>query len=120
MKYILLPILAAFTLVFAGCQSLDTLNANTPHLNLQGTINGQPFSLSNPKDTILDGLDISVATNGTANIHIDHLSTTENPTNIVNTGTAEANVVTATGNAIVNALQVAGAAAIQGASAAAK
>jgi hypothetical protein len=119
-KYTTILALAVLSLVLTGCNSLDTLNANTPHLSLSGKIAGQPFSLQNPKDTMIDGLNISVNTNGTASISIQHLSTVMNPTNVVDTGNAEASIISANGVAIVNAINAAASGAVQGAAAVAK
>lgn len=68
---------------------------------------------SNPKDTIITGLNASVGTNGTSIITIASISTVMNPTNISAAGTAEANIVTATGAVIQNALNTAAGAAVQ-------
>ena len=82
--------MVAVTLV-TGCASFATLNDNTPHTTIKGTIAGQPFSIENPKDTILAGLSVTASTNGTASINIASLTTVMNPVNTQSTGEAMAN-----------------------------
>lgn len=90
-KIFSLSLLAAVGLSLAGCGSFGTLNSNTPHTTIKGTIAGQPFSIENPKDTILNGLLVTAGTNGYASICISNLSTVMNPANTQLTGEAMAN-----------------------------
>jgi hypothetical protein len=116
MKTILIS-LALVSLV--GCAA-PNVNDNTPHTTITGKIAGQPFSIQNPKDTILDGLSVTASTNGTASISIAHLSTVMNPTNINATGDAGEKIIAANGAAIVNGINAAASAASQLAAEAAK
>lgn len=81
--------LVAVTLV-TGCGSFATLNDNTPHTTIKGSISGQPFEIRNPKDTILTGLQVTASTNGTASITIASLTTVMKTENITATGEATA------------------------------
>ena len=90
----LVPLLCA-----TGCGALGTLNANTPHTTIKGQIAGQPFSIENPKDTVLEGLAVTASTNGTASIKIERLATVMNPVNTAATGDATAKIVDAGANA---------------------
>lgn len=90
-KFFSLSLLAAVGLSLAGCGSFGTLNSNTPHTTITGKICNQPFSIENPKDTILEGLTVEASTNGTARINIVKLSTVMNPVNTQSTGEAMAN-----------------------------
>jgi hypothetical protein len=65
-------------------------------------------TLSNPKDTIITKFQATINTNGSSVVSFDSLSTVMNPSNIVNTGNAEASIITATGQVIQNAVSAAG------------
>lgn len=118
MKKIIISVVSMALL--SGCAGMRSVNSNTPHTSITGTVAGQPFDIENPKDTILDGLTVTAATNGTVSIHIDHLSTVMNPTNINATGDAGEKMITATGNAISQGIQTSAQAAGAFAGAAAK
>lgn len=101
---LLIPII-----VLTGCAAqLHTLNSNTPHTTIKGNLGNQAFELENPKDTDVEGLEITVSTNGTASIKIAKLTTIMNPTNIQATGNGMADVVREQGAATVNAINAAG------------
>ena len=93
-------IIAAIAILASGCGSLETLNANTPHTTIKGFVAGQPFSIENPKDTILEGLDVTAGTNGTACIHIGKLSTVMNVANTAATAEAQVQNTTAIFNGV--------------------
>lgn len=103
--------LATATLGTGCAAQMHTLNANTPHTTFKGNLGGQSFEFENPKDTVMEGFTASLNTNGTAQISIARISTIENPTNIVNTGDALANVVREQGVATVNGINAAASAA---------
>jgi len=110
-KLITLVSIAALSFSLVGCGALGTLNNNTPHTSFSATIGGQTVAFQNPKDTVIDGLAITVGTNGVATVVIAHLTTIENPTNILDTGSAQAALIQANGQAIVNAINAASTAA---------
>ena len=96
--------IVALSLFVSGCSMVGSLNQNTPHLSLSGTIAGQSFTLTNPKDTTINGFSLQIATNGTVSMTISNLTTVENPTNIVDTGNGMAQVINANGTALVNGI----------------
>jgi len=98
---------AVATTLVVGCGALGTLNSNTPHTTIVGKIAGQPFSIENPKDTILEGLEVSAGTNGTASIKIQKLATVMNTANVTATGEAEAKIIQAGANAFEQGLNAA-------------
>lgn len=69
-----------------------------PKTSITGTLGGQPFSLSSPKDSILVGLELTATTNGTMKLQIDQLECRMNPDVVSMTGQAQVNLV----NAIVS------------------
>lgn len=91
----------------AGC----SLNRQVPHTSISGKVGGQPFEISTPKDSDLSGLHVSAETNGTVRVDIEHLSATMNPTNVTATGTAEAQIISATAEAFAKGVQAGAAAA---------
>lgn len=99
---------ACLAAALAGCANV---NANTPHTSIRGQIAGQPFSIDNPKDTVLDDLSVSANTNGAASIHIAHLSTVMNPTVVSATGEAGAKLVEAGADAFERGAKALGGAA---------
>jgi len=92
--------LAVLGVVAVGLTACNTLNDQTPHTTIKGTIAGQPFSIENPKDTILNGLLVTADPSGAASISISNLSTVMKPENIQATGDAESKIVTATGQVV--------------------
>jgi hypothetical protein len=98
MKKITVLCLLASVLCLTGCAG--NIGGNMPQTKITANVAGQTMTLNNPKDTIMDGLEFSVDTNRTAHLHIDHISTVMNPTNIAATGSAMADVVNATGTQV--------------------
>ena len=86
--FLLVPILA-----LTGCGIL-----HVPKTAISGRIMGQPFELETPKDTSLERLEITVSSNSVS-IKIHALSAVMNPTNIVATGNASAQLTSAQGAA---------------------
>ncbi len=86
-----------------GCVSV-------PKTVINGTIAGQPFSVTSPKDSEMNGLDVSVATNGTVSLHITSLKAQMNPEVITMTGDAQAKIISAVASGVSGALGTAGAA----------
>jgi hypothetical protein len=77
----------ALTLLLAcGC----SLQQSYPQTQIRGYINGQPFSISAPKDATLAGFDALTTTNGAIHIHIDTLQCSLNPTNLANAAEGQA------------------------------
>lgn len=99
LKYISLSIVC---LALAGCVMVPKTKIEINPVTHQ-------VSLSNPKDTIIMKFQATIATNGTSTVSWDSLSTVMNPTNISETANGEASIVTATGNAIQNAVNSAAA-----------
>jgi hypothetical protein len=100
---------AVLVLACAGC----SLRRAYPETEIRGYINGQPFSIRAPKDASLTGFEASTATNGTVHVHIDSLQATLNATNLANAANGQAAIVTATGQAINQAIQTAAGAALK-------
>ncbi len=90
-------LVAAVAVVVSGCAAMRTVNDNTPHTTITGKICGQPFSIENPKDTVLEGLEVMANTNGSASIRIARLSTVMNPMVVTETGVAGDKLVRAGG-----------------------
>ena len=98
---LIIPLLAIVALT--GCAGFRTVNDNVPHTTIKGKVAGQPFELQNPKDTVLEGLEVTAGTNG-AMIKIAKLTTVMNPANTTATGDAGEKLVNATGNQIRGAI----------------
>jgi hypothetical protein len=110
----------AFTLRLLGLGALllaggCTLRESYPATQIRGYINGEPFSVSAPKDSTLAGFDATAATNGAIHVHIDSLQSALNPTNLANAANGQAAIITATAQAINQAIVTAGAAAAKAA-----
>jgi hypothetical protein len=76
-----------------------------PKTTITGSIGGQAFSLSNPKDTVVSNLTVSVATNGTASLSIGYLESANNSNVVSSAFAGQAGVVKETGDAAVKAFQ---------------
>ena len=97
--------------LLAGC----TLSQSYPTTQIRGYINGQPFSVQAPKDSTLVGFDATAATNGAIHVHIDSLESSLNPTNLTMAANGQAAIITATAQAINQAMATATAAALKAA-----
>ena len=86
--------LATLSLGLAGCMN------PVPRTQIQGTIAGQTFSLSNPKDTTITNLQVTVSTNGTATLSIGYLSSANNSNTISASYGGQAEAVTAAGEQV--------------------
>jgi len=113
---LMLGLAGTLALPLAGC----SLNSAIPKTQVTGSLGGKPFTLETPKDNDLTGLDVSCDTNGTVRVHIDTLTSNLNPTNVANAGTAQAQIITATGDVILKGIQAGAAAAGTAMGAAAK
>ena len=99
----LLAVVTALAPTLVGCAGFRTVNDNVPHTTIKGKVAGQPFELQNPKDTVLEGLEVTAGTNG-AMIRISKLTTVMNPANTVATGEAGDKIVRATSDGVVNGM----------------
>lgn len=91
--------IALLALALCGCSNLQV-----PRTHISGSIGGEPFDLSSPKDTELQGLNITRATNGTVSITISNLSAKMNPAIVQMSGDAFVNGINAMGTQIINGL----------------
>jgi uncharacterized lipoprotein YajG len=69
------------------------------------TIRIGPASIRAPKDVVLEGLTVDIATNGTVQITVDKLSSTNNPQVIDSSAAGTVAIIKATESAILNAAQ---------------
>jgi hypothetical protein len=104
---------ALLGIALAGC----TLRQSYPETQIRGYINGQPFSVQAPKDATLTGFDAMSQTNGSIHVHIDSLQASMNATNLATAANGQAAIVTATAQAINQAIQTTTAAAVKAATA---
>ena len=81
-----------------GCTSA------VPTSKLSGTIAGQTFTLSSPKNTTISNLVVEVATNGTAKISIGALSSVNDSNVISAADSGQAQIIKEQGLAQVNAM----------------
>lgn len=95
--------------LLTGC----SLSSAYPKTKITGTLGGHPFTLQAPKDYDINGLEASVDTNGAIHLHIDSLKANLSVTNIAAVGSAESQIVTATGAVAHQAVQDAIAGAVQ-------
>ena len=86
----------------AGCGIL-----HVPKTTISGKIYNQPFEITSPKDTSLSKLEINVTTNGVT-IKIDSLTSAMNPTNILATGAASAQLAAVQGANAQGSINAAG------------
>jgi len=87
--------------VFTGCALFTT---PVPQTTVKGTIAGQPFSITSPKNITIKNLSASVDTNGVANLKIGFLQS-ENDSNVVSAAySGQASIVKETGDAVLNAV----------------
>lgn len=84
---------AGLALLAAGCVSKVV-----PQTKITGSIGGKPFSLSTPKDSDLQGFEISAGTNGEVRVRLEKLTARTNPDVITQSGAAQAAIVEASGN----------------------
>lgn len=104
MKTFLLPLLV---LPLCGC-----MNLAVPKTTISGTIAGQKFSISSPKDSEMIGLTVTADPSGAVAVEIKSLKANMNPSVITMTGQAEAQVISAVAAGVANAMgSAAGAAA---------
>lgn len=86
-------------LACAGC-----MNLIVPKTEIKGSIAGQPFSVVSPKDSTLEGLQISASTNGNVTVSINSLTAKMNPDVISMTGAAQVQLIDAISSAIQAAM----------------
>ena len=107
-----LPVILALALL-TGCGSLMS---PVPVTRISGTLGGQSFSLSSPKDTVATNLSVTVGTNGTAILSIGYIASKQDIAAITNSYAGEQAVVHEVGVQVINGVQ----AGISAAAAAAK
>lgn len=83
-------------LLLIGCVAV-------PKTTITGTLGGQPFSLSSPKDSTLVGLELTAATNGAMKLAIERLECRMNPDVVSMTGAAQVNLVNAIASGVSDA-----------------
>jgi hypothetical protein len=71
-----------------------------PKSTITGTLGGQPFSLSSPKDSTLIGFELTAATNGTMRLKIESLKVNMNPDGVSMTGKAQVDLVNAVASGV--------------------
>jgi len=74
-----------------------------PTTEISGTIAGQKFSISNPKDTSLANLVVTVSSNGIATLALGTLVSANNSNTVTASYNGQADVVNATGNQVQQA-----------------
>ncbi len=87
-------------LALAGCVAV-------PKTKITGTIAGQPFSISSPKDSELRGLEVMAASNGVVTIKIESLSAKMNPDVISTTAAGQAAMINGIAGMVTNAVSAA-------------
>ena len=75
-----------------------------PVTKVSGTVNGQPFSFSGPKDVSVDSITASVNSNGTTALEIKGLKANMNPAVVTLSGEAFVNGINAVGNQVINGM----------------
>jgi hypothetical protein len=97
---------AALTLAVAaaGC-------VNVPKTTVTGSIQGQPFTLSCPKDCNLQKLEIKADKDNAVSIKIDSLQTKMNPDVITTTAAGQAQMISAITDAVIKSIAAGAAAA---------
>lgn len=75
-------------LLLTGCVAWSV-----PRTTIDGSIGGQPFHFSGPKDVTLGALEITAKTNGTISISLTNLTARMNPDVITTTGAAQAAMI---------------------------
>lgn len=101
-KTIMVAALCVATISLTGC-----IAQSVPRLKLSIDPVTHEVSLSNPKDTTIKNFHAEVTTNGTSIVTFDQLTTVMNPDVITTTGDAQAKLITATGQAVENAISTA-------------
>ncbi len=100
-----LPLLG-LVLLMCGCLGV-------PKSSISGTLGGQPFALTSPKDSTLVGLRLSAATNGTMELRIESLEVKMNPDVVSMSGRAQVDLVNAVAAGVAAAAGKAAAAAVK-------
>lgn len=91
------------TCLLLGLVALCAGCLNVPKTSISGTLGGQPFALSSPKDSTLVGLRLSAAPNGTMELIIEQLDVKMNPDVVSMTGAAQVNLVNAVAAGVADA-----------------
>ena len=91
------------TCLLLGLVALCAGCLNVPKTSISGTLGGQPFALSSPKDSTLVGLRLSAAPNGTMELIIERLDVKMNPDVVSMTGAAQVNLVNAVAAGVADA-----------------
>ncbi len=90
--------LTLFGLAFIGSGCLMV-----PKTTISGTLGGQPFALSSPKDSTLQGLDLSADPAGKMHLRIEKLDVKMNPDVVSMSGKAQVDIINAISDAVVSA-----------------
>lgn len=119
MRYIIttLTLGQAAASLLSGCALFQSA---VPTTKISGTIAGQTFSISNPKDTAFTNLVVTVSSNGTATLAIGALTSVNNSNTVTAGYAGQAELVTAVGTQMTSAFTNGEAAAIKAAAASAK
>jgi hypothetical protein len=80
----------------AGC-------VGVPQTTISGTLGGTPFAISSPKDSSLQGLDLSSDPSGQMHLRIEKLEVRMNPDVVSMTGKAQVDLVNAVAAGVAEA-----------------
>lgn len=92
----LISLTAIITLI-VGCVAV-------PKTSINGTLGGQPFELSSPKDSELVGFELTAETNGSMRLKIDSLAVRMNPDVVSMTGDAQVKIINAVASGVTDAI----------------
>ncbi len=90
-----------FLIAFAGA---GCIGGAVPKTEITGSLAGKPFTFSAPKDVNLGSLTLSADTNGTISLTLTNLQTRMNPDVITTTGEAQAKLITAVGQQVIQGM----------------
>ena len=80
-----------------------------PKTIITGSLGGAPFTFSGPKNCTLGSMVITAGTNGSLSLVISNLQTIMDPAVITTTGDAQAKLITATANGVIQRMAAAAA-----------
>jgi hypothetical protein len=100
-----LPLLG-LVLLMCGCLGV-------PKSSISGTLGGQPFALTSPKDSTLVGLRVTAGTNGLLSVVVERLEVKMNPDVVSMSGRAQVDLVNAVASGVADAAGKAAAAAVK-------
>ena len=88
-------------MLLMGCRSIRD---EVPATQFSVFLNGKPASFSGPKDLTADSITFNAKTNGEVSLEIKGLAAKTNPDVITMTGSAQAAIIKANGDAIVSGI----------------